>query len=72
MKRPDLLQQVVVGSAIVAALGYCCLFEIEMLSLVSRSCLPRRFAPLSPLCNADRVQLRCHSTIDFAVMHLSV
>lgn len=34
MRRPDLVQQIVVGSAIVAALAYCCLFEIEMLSLV--------------------------------------
>jgi hypothetical protein len=34
MRRPALLQQVVVGGVIVAALAYCCLFEIEMLSLV--------------------------------------
>jgi len=34
MRRPDLVQQIIVGSAVVAALAYCCLFEIEMLSLV--------------------------------------
>ena len=34
MSRRNLVQQIVVGSAIVAALAYCCLFEIEMLSLV--------------------------------------